>query len=326
MVDTGEHVGGYMSVCRVSLICTLKNEVSSIDGFLDSIVSQSKVPDELIIVDGGSTDGTTDVIESYIRNQTAFPIKLFVCKGVNIAQGRNIAIKYADFDIIASTDLGCVLDKDWLKNLIRPFEENSEIDVVSGWYEPDARTTFEKIAADVIFPKLDTVIKNQQELLPSSRSVAYKKTCWESVGGYPEWLYTAEDTLYDINLKKAGCRFAFAPDAVVYWRVRPNLKSVFKQYYLYAKGDGQAGTNTRHYAILLAGVSIAAVLFVSSFYYNIFWIGLLMMLCSYCAFPFWRKSFNFREAPLSKLVIRSVTEISGLIGFFMGRATRARRM
>ena len=314
-----------MSVCRVSLICTLKNEVSSIDGFLNSLFSQSKVPDELIIVDGGSTDGTIDVIESYINNKTAFPIKLLVCEGVNIAQGRNIAIKNADFDLIASTDLGCVLDNDWLKNLIRPFEEDSDTDVVSGWYEPDARTTFERIAADVIFPKLDTVVKNQQNLLPSSRSVAYKKKCWELVGGYPEWLYTAEDTLYDINLKKADCKFVFAPDAVVYWRVRPNLKSIFKQYYLYARGDGQAGINTRQYVILLAGVSATTVLLIGSFYHNIFWVGLLMVLCSYCALPFWRRSINFREAPLSKLVIRSVTDISGVIGFLMGRMIRDRK-
>jgi len=314
-----------MSVCRVSLICTLKNEVSSIDGFLNSIFSQSRIPDELIIVDGGSTDGTIDIIESYVDDKAAFPINLLVCEGVNIAQGRNIAIKNANFDLIASTDLGCVLDKDWLKNLIRPFEENLEVDVVSGWYEPDARTTFERTAADVIFPKLDTVIKSHRVMLPSSRSVAYKKKCWELVGGYPEWLYTAEDTLYDINLREAGCKFAFAPDAVVYWRVRPNLKSIFKQYYLYARGDGQAGINTRHYALLLAGISAIAVLLISSFYHNVFWIGLLMMLGSYCALPFWRKRISFHEAPLSKLVIRSVTDISGIIGFLMGRMIRERR-
>jgi len=35
-------------------------------------------------------------------------------------------------------------------------------------------------------------------------------------------------------------KFAFAPDAVVYWKARSNLKGVFKQHYLYVKGKGKA--------------------------------------------------------------------------------------
>lgn len=261
-----------MPTCRVSLICTLKNEFSSIGDFLNSVLSQSRLPDELILVDGGSTDGTIDVIRSYTIKNIVFPIKLIVCEGINIAQGRNVAIENASYGIIASTDLGCILDKDWLKNLVRPFEENSEVDVVSGWYEPDARTTIEKISADVIYPKLNAVMKDQQKFLPSSRSVAYKKACWESVGGYPVWLYTAEDTLYDMNLKKAGYKFVFAPTAVVYWRVRPNLKSIFKQHFLYAKGDAQAGIKTKYHVVLISGALITIVLLIGSFYHNIYLI------------------------------------------------------
>jgi len=214
-----------MKDIKVSLICTLKNEESSIREFLDSILSQSRLPDEVVIVDGGSTDRTVEIINSVINSYIGKCdlIKLIVKKGANRAEGRNIAIKNTEYDIIASTDAGCRLDKDWLENLIKPFEDDASVDVVSGWYEADARTEFEKCVAELTYPKLKMVLKNPDKFLPSSRSVAYKKECWEKVGGYPEQLYNNEDTLFDLNLKKTGCKFTFAPNAVVYWRVRSNL-------------------------------------------------------------------------------------------------------
>ena len=113
---------------KVSLISTLKNEESSVKEFLDSLLSQSRPPDEIIMVDGGSSDKTVEIIDSYIGNGA--PIKLIVSKGANIAQGRNTAIKNSKYDVIASTDLGCRLDKDWLKNLLNKFGEQT--DIVSG--------------------------------------------------------------------------------------------------------------------------------------------------------------------------------------------------
>lgn len=102
---------------------------------------------------------------------------------------------------------------------------DESVDVVSGWYEADAKNDFERCIAEMTFPRLSEAQKNQDDFLPSSRSVAFKKAAWQNAGGYPEGLtLTAEDTLFDINLKKAGCKFVFAPKAVVYWKVRSNLK------------------------------------------------------------------------------------------------------
>lgn len=269
-----------MKDIKVSLICTLKNEESSIREFLDSILSQSRLPDQVIIVDGGSTDGTVEIINSYIGKCNL--IKLIVKKGANIAEGRNIAIKNAKYDVIASTDAGCRIDKHWLENLIRPFEEDSSVDVVSGWYEPDARTEFEGFVAELTYPKLERVIKNPDKFLPSSRSVAFKKKCWAKVGGYPEWLYTAEDTLFDLNLKKTGCKFVFAPKAVVYWRARSNLRSVFKQHYLYAKGNAQAGLFIVNYIKLLAFYLIFLIsIFLSVIYHILIVFPLFITLWHY---------------------------------------------
>lgn len=224
---------------NVSVIITIKNEEKSIELLLASLKDQSKIPNEIVIVDGGSSDNSLEIIKSFSK-RCSIPIKLIVKNGINIAEGRNEAIRNSNNDIIASTDAGCKLSENWLENLIKPFEENPDVDVVSGWYEPYATNDFEKISSELTSPKLKRFLKKPDDFLPSSRSIAFKKQSWESVGGYPEYLYTAEDTLFDLKLKEKGFKFAFASDAIVFWKVRKNMKAFFKQYFIYRKGDGNA--------------------------------------------------------------------------------------
>jgi len=223
---------------KVSLISTVYNEESSIEEFLRGIHSQTLKPDEIIIVDGGSTDNTIEIINNHIKNGE--PIRLIIEKGANISRGRNIAIKHAINEIIAATDAGCRLDKDWLNNLINKFDSN--IDVVGGITIPDPKNDFEKCVIEVTTTKIEDI--NENTYLPSSRSIAFRKSAWEEVGGYPEYLYTAEDTLFDLKLKNSGFKFSIAKDAVVYWNIRNNIRSLFKQYYLYGKGNKEAGLTT----------------------------------------------------------------------------------
>jgi cellulose synthase/poly-beta-1,6-N-acetylglucosamine synthase-like glycosyltransferase len=121
------------------------------------------------------------------------------------------------------------------------------------------------------------VQKNIDSFLPSSRSVAFKKCCWEKVSGYPEWLYTAEDTLFDLKLKKSDCNFYFAKDAVVYWRVRDSFKAFLKQKFLYAKGNGEARIFPPK--LLLLEFFLSGVFLALSFYDYRYIIMLLLLWC-----------------------------------------------
>ena len=51
-----------MTFEKASLVITIRNEEKSIEGLLDSILNQTKQPDQIVIVDGGSTDGTINKI------------------------------------------------------------------------------------------------------------------------------------------------------------------------------------------------------------------------------------------------------------------------
>lgn len=159
--------------------------------------------------------------------------------GANISEGRNAAIRAATGDVICSTDAGVRLDPQWLAEITAPFNvPDGAPDVVSGFFVPDPRTVFETALAATTLPALADI--RPDHFLPSSRSIAFRKEAWAKVHGYPEWLDYGEDLVFDFALRAAGCRFVFAPQALVHFRPRPTLGAFFKQYYRYARGDGKA--------------------------------------------------------------------------------------
>lgn len=229
----------------VSLVSTVLNEVELLDRWLESIRSQTLQPDEIVIVDAGSSDGTIERLQSAAASMD-LPIRVIVVPGANISEGRNRAIEEAAHDIIAATDAGTQLDEEWLERLVQPFVDPT-VDVNSGFYRPAGRNDFERILAAVLVPRLSEI--EPDTFLPSSRSVAFRRTAWQSVGGYPEWLLVVEDLVFDMDLCEAGAKFVFTPDAIASWYPRPTLKAFFKQYRMYARGDGHARILGRRHVI-----------------------------------------------------------------------------
>ncbi len=207
---------------------------------LESLQAQTRLPDEVIIADGGSTDRTLEIIQAHVE-QSSLPLRVLSVPETNISQGRNAAIEAAAGDIIASTDAGVRLSTRWLEDLIRPFEENTfeeqAPDVVCGFFRPDPQSAFETALGATTLPELRDI--RPDKFLPSSRSVAFRKAAWRQVGGYPAWLTYSEDVLFDLALKNRGYRFVFAPEALVHFRPRPGLQAFWRQYRGYAMGDGE---------------------------------------------------------------------------------------
>lgn len=244
---------------NISLITTVFNERANVDAWFASIVAQVRQPDELVIVDAGSTDGTLEALER-LSKDVRFPVKIFVHEGCTRSEGRNIAIHQASFDLIAATDAGCHLNANWLGTLEEGFF-GSDVDIVSGWYRPWLETWFDKLVGVVMIPALSEI--NPEDFLPSSRSVAFRRSAWSKVGGYPNDLNFAEDTLFDLNLRASGARFLFAPKAFVLWRPVSSFKRMFKAGRNYGFGDGLARIVFWHrnrllrYGGLLIGLGIS---------------------------------------------------------------------
>lgn len=304
---------------KISFITTVLEEEKAIDAFLDSLLKQTKQQKELIVVDAGSRDLTVKKIKSFQKTHPTIMIRIIIVKRANRARGRNEAIKNAKGDIIICCDVGCTLNKNWLKNITEPFK-NPKIDVVAGYYKPIANNIFEKCLAAYTCVMPDRI--NPKNFLPSSRSIAFKKSVWQKVGGYPENLDTCEDLIFAKKLKNAGYKFKTKLDAIVYWRQRKNLKEAALQFYRYAEGDGKARyirpqTPFLFLRYLIGGGLLFIFLASKSFFilYAIYSILLLYLL--------WSIAKNFRyvkhwKAIIILPVLQFTSDFAVMLGFLKG--------
>ena len=210
-----------------------------INQLLESLARQTKKPDEIVIVDGGSTDATVAIITKSPAFAKASAgtanIKFTVSKGATIARGRNIAVKQAKYDIIAMTDAGCVADERWLERITRPLIAG-EASVVAGFYRMTTNSPFQKSLAHFlgVMPE-----KFDEKFLPSTRSIAFTKTVWQKVGWFNEKLTTAEDTDFNYKLALAQARIVRVKNAIVECGIPDTIWGVYKKFFNYAKGDAE---------------------------------------------------------------------------------------
>jgi glycosyltransferase involved in cell wall biosynthesis len=318
---------------HVSVICTVLNEGESIRRLMDSLVAQTRPPDEVVIVDGGSRDNTVEVIREYAGR---LPLRVLVAPGANISRGRNAAVESATGDVIASTDAGVWLESGWLAGLLAPFLCDAQSagcpQVCSGFFVPDPRTVFERAMGVTVLPAVEEV--NPETFLPSSRSVAFTRQAWSAAGGYPEWLDYCEDLIFDFRLRDVAGRFAWAPDALAHFRPRSSLRSFFKQYYRYARGDGKADLWRKRHAVRYATYLLAfpAFLALSVAVSPLWLVALPAGILAYCATPYRRLRAHLpalspagrAQAVLLVPIIRAAGDVAKMLGYPVGWVWRLR--
>ena len=91
---------------KISVVVPTYNRAHTLERCLDSILKQSFAPFEILVVDDGSTDGTTELLKRY-----GDQIKTFKIENSGVSKARNHAIKQAKGDWIALLDS----DDEWLK-------------------------------------------------------------------------------------------------------------------------------------------------------------------------------------------------------------------
>jgi glycosyltransferase involved in cell wall biosynthesis len=228
---------------KISLIATVLNAEEHIGAFLASIAAQTRMPDEIVIVDGGSTDGTVAALRA------ADGLTLLEEPGANISRGRNLAIAHAAHDVVAVADADCVYGPNWLAALVAPIEDGA--DVSMGWTEPIVDSVLAACVSSLGLPLSPDEV-DPATFMPSARSVAFRRDALEAVGGYPEWLAIGEDMWVNHRWRERPFDLRFAPDAIAGWRPRASLGSIWTQYAKYARGDAQAGMYPERHALRFA--------------------------------------------------------------------------
>lgn len=311
----------------ISVVITVLNEAKTLPDLLASLESQTRSPDEIVIADGGSSDGSLSVIDDW---RSRLPLTIVHAPGANISEGRNAGISRARGEIILSTDAGVRLVPTWVAALAAPMEERPELPGVAGFFEPDPRTVFELAMGATVLPAIGEI--DPHRFLPSSRSFAFRKAAWEQVGGYPEWLDYCEDLVFDFALADAFGSFGWAPDAIAYFRPRSTMAAFFRQYFQYARGDGKANLwLRRHLARYITYVAAAATILFSVVANP--WLLLLLPIggIAYCQAP--ARRLIRAKAPIGQRIqalilvpaIRLVGDLAKMIGYPVGLWWRLRR-
>ncbi len=336
-IDLEKEKNQQLSPPQYSLLTTCLNEAENIVPWLDSVASQQHLPQEVIIVDAGSRDATLAEIEKWKnKSKINLPIEIHSLENCNIAEGRNLAARKANTEILAFSDIGAELDRLWAKKLFEPFLLIPDLEVSMGWYKIITKSKFQYALSRYLSPKLEQI--NPRFFLPSARSLAIKREIFFSLAGFPEYLSLAgEDSLFDYYLKSSAKRFAFVPEATAFWHFPTTLSKSFKTIFNYARGDAEGGklfwANYSNVCEQYLKLSLELVLFFGFLYiYQItnflfcFWISLIVgifFLLRSCRLIFsYHPGFIFSREGMANIGAIIFLTLAQFLGFIRGLFAR----
>lgn len=218
-----------MSEPKISVIIPVRNEAGKIEQCLEAVFAQSLKPYEVIVVDGGSNDGT-------VERAKKFPVKVFYEDYHNRAGGCQVGVKNAEGEYVAFTDADCIPDRDWLANLIKEFATG--IIGVGGRYEDVGEGLWSR-SINLTFT---TPLSGAKSRWAERKVVENLSVCGangmcrrediQRVGGFNVTLSGAEDLELSNRLSKLGS-LAYTPDALVLHNHARGLKDFAKHAYRY---------------------------------------------------------------------------------------------
>jgi len=308
---------------KISVIIPVRNEEESIGSLLDALLSQSLPPTEIVITDGGSTDSTAVIIQNYIGQRA--PVRLIRTTRALPGRGRNLAVAHSSSEWLAFMDAGVHPDKKWLEFLAEAVAPESAIDVVYGSYEPRTDTFFKECAAITYVSPL-TEVEGSMMRERFIASALMRRGVWETVGGFPEHLRSAEDLLFMKKVEATDFRIALAPRAMVQWDLQPNFWRTFKRFTIYARNNIRAGLWREWQRPILGRYLVLMILAVVAVILGWWWltvpVGLWLLMLLARAVVAIRRNRHCYPASLSRNLLRltilmpliAVLDLGSIIG------------
>ncbi len=219
----------------------VKNGETTIEQCLNSVLQQElDYPFEVIVVDGGSTDSTTDKVQQY-------SVRLIKDNNGTIAHSRNVGIYSAMGEYIAFTDSDCVVEKNWLKSLINEIQSSPNIAAVGGPnLVGDADPPFGKVVGymqGTFFgsggsPQSYTMGSAQYVYSLPNCNAMYKKSVFIEET-FDSSFNVGEDCELNFRLNQRGYSFLYIPHIIVWHHRSKNIKKFFEKMYSYGYAMGK---------------------------------------------------------------------------------------
>lgn len=225
----------------ISVVVPAYNSEKTIKKCIDSLLSIEYPNYEIIIVDDGSIDRTREILSKYIDR-----IKIIESQHFGPSKCRNIAAKQAKGELVAFTDSDCIVEKNWLKELVEGFINNKIVGVGGIQLSPEDETNFGKNVQAFFeltgflggYIKFSSSEKLKEVPHNPSCNAIYRKSAFLNIGGFDENLWPCEDVDLDYRLNKAGFIFMYNPKAIVYHYRPQSLKALLKMMLRYGYVQG----------------------------------------------------------------------------------------
>lgn len=297
---------------KISVVVPVLNEEQSIRALLDGLLCQTRLPEEIVIVDGGSTDATPRIVEEYTAKTHS--VRLIREFDALPGRGRNVGAAHATHEWLAFIDAGVRPATDWLAGIAERAESNPTVDVVYGAWQPVTDSFFKECAAIAYAYVPENGVDEQSRAILSS---LMRRSVWQEVGGFSEQLRSAEDLLFMSKIDECGFKTAYAPDAVVSWSLPSSLRRTFRRFFIYSRNNLKAGLGRQwqvsiilRYVVLLA---VAVVVSITTPRWPVVVVAiLLLMFVARSIALLWRNRVRF-PASLIHNVGRVLTLIPILI-------------
>lgn len=285
----------------LAVIVAVFNEEKHIPDLLNALISQSKQPDEIIVVDDGSTDRTADILSDFAQKHSH--IKIFAQVNAGPAAARNLGWKKSNSDICVFTDGDCVPQPDWLEKLTGPFDQ-SDVGAAAGTYKT---MNSDNVLARFIGWEIAWRHSRIKDTVDAhgSYNLAVRKSILVEMNGFKEIYKKPSGEDWDLTYRiSQKYKIAFVRDAVVghyhpvclaaylknQWRRGFDRIMLYKDHPAKRSGDSYTG-NFDKYQVLAAGLTtVSSILFFIPGMFLIHCFSFLaLLLCSFAAFFYIRK-------------------------------------
>lgn len=210
---------------KYSIVIPFHNARKTIDRCLESALNQSlpKGDYEIIVVDDGSRDNTSDIVKNY-------PVRLMQQENNGPAAARNKGAKVAKGYILIFVDADCELEANFIKNISAPIEQNVEIIGVQGRYKTKQREFIAQFIQAEIETRYQRMGRDKYIDFVGTYAAAYRKDVFLESGGFDLKFPQAagEDIDLSYRLYKKGSKMVFKPAAFVYHQHPVRLKEYLK--------------------------------------------------------------------------------------------------
>ena len=197
---------------KISVIIPLYNKRGSIARAINSALSQSPAPREIIVVDDGSTDGSGEIVEAMAIDHPS--IKLIRQENRGVSAARNRAIEEAEGEFVALLDGDDIWREGYIAEICRLIERHPDCGAyATGFYIIDGDQI---VKGDT--PQMEGPVEFFKEsqrhyvLIPSATTL--NRALALQLGGFPEGMRMGEDQ-YLWTLIARNAKICISPEPLI---------------------------------------------------------------------------------------------------------------